>query len=134
MPTPAAAPLARQAREQFVGHMEGLLPGLTDAILAALVEQMNTAKSSRDMQNARDALVDFEREGPRWMDSTARAWRRAIIPPTLTTRTRMDLANLSLIGDDVVENKILASRLAMAVTEKAVWSLNDLKLRVTHLE
>lgn len=134
MPTPSAAPLARQAREQFVAHMEGLLAGLTDAIMASLLEQMNSAKSSRDMQNARDALVDFEREGPRWMDATARAWRRAIIPPTMTGRTRMDLANLSLIGDDVVENKILASRLAMAISEKCVWSLNDLKLRIAHLE
>ena len=42
--------------------------------------------------------------------------------------------DLELIGDDVVENKILSSRLAMAVQEKAVWDLNDLKLRITHLE
>jgi hypothetical protein len=44
------------------------------------------------------------------------------------------MASLELIGDDVVENKILSSRLAMAVQEKAVWDLNDLKLRITHLE
>ena len=47
---------------------------------------------------------------------------------------RLELASLELIGDEVVENKILASRLAMAVQEKAVWDLNDLKLRITHLE
>jgi hypothetical protein len=42
--------------------------------------------------------------------------------------------NLELIGDDVVEKKILSSRLALAVREKASWDLNDLKVRMQHLE
>ena len=67
-------------------------------------------------------------------DAVSRAWRQAVVPPTTTGRVRMELANLELIGDDVVENKILSSRLAMAVQEKAVWDLNDLRLRVSHLE
>lgn len=132
--TPAAAPLARQARERFVAHMEGVLPELAGAVRSALEEQMNTAQSSRDMQQRRDALVDFERSASAWTDAAARAWRRAIVPATATGRVRMELASLELIGDDVVENKILSSRLAMAVQEKVVWDLNDLKLRITHLE
>jgi hypothetical protein len=36
----------------------------------------------------------------------------AVVPATATGRVRMELANLELIGDDVVENKILSSRLA----------------------
>lgn len=132
--TPAAAPLARQARERFVAHMEGALPELAAAVRSALEEQMNTAQSSRDMQQRRDALVDFERSASAWTEAASRAWRRAIVPPTATGRVRMELASLELIGDDVVENKILSSRLAMAVQEKAVWDLNDLKLRITHLE
>lgn len=132
--TPAAAPLARQARERFLAYMEGVLPELSEAIRAALAEQMDSAKSSRDMHARRDTLVEFEKEAPRWADSTARAWRRALVPPTSTGRSRMQLASLELIGDDVVENKILSSRLAMAMSEKAVWDINDLRLRVTHLE
>ncbi|MBE7367377.1 DUF1631 family protein [Ramlibacter pallidus] len=132
--TPTAAPLARQARERFVAHMEGGLPELVNAVRNLLQEQMNSAQSSRDMQQRRDALVDFEHYGSRWTEATSKAWRRAIIPPTATGRVRMELASLELIGDDVVENKILSSRLAMAVQEKAVWDLNDLKLRITHLE
>jgi hypothetical protein len=132
--TPASAPLARQARERFVAHMEGVLPELAAAIRNALNEQMSTAQSSRDMQQKRDALVEFEQTAGKWTDATARAWRRAIVPPSATARVRLELANLELIGDDVVENKILSSRLAMAVQEKAVWDLNDLKLRITHLE
>jgi hypothetical protein len=132
--TPAAAPLARQARERFVTHMHGMLPELTEAVRTALGEQMNTAQSSRDMQQRRDALVEFEQAAPKWIEAVARAWRRALVPPTATARVRMELSSLELIGDDVVENKILSSRLAMAVQEKAVWELNDLKLRITHLE
>lgn len=132
--TPTAAPLARQARERFVAHMEGALPQLVEAVRNTLNDLMANAPSSRDMQQRRDALVEFEQNAPRWVDAAARAWRRAVIPPTATGRVRMELASLELIGDDVVENKILSSRLAMAVQEKAVWDLNDLKLRITHLE
>lgn len=132
--TPAAAPLARQARERFVAHMQALLPELGNAVRTALGEQMGSAQSSRDMQQRRDALVEFEQAANKWAEAVARAWRRAVVPPTTTGRVRMELASLELIGDDVVENKILSSRLAMAVQEKAVWELNDLKLRITHLE
>lgn len=132
--TPASAPLARQARERFVAHMQGVLPSLAEAIRHALTEQMSAAKNSRDVQQRRDALVEFEQTAAKWVDAVARAWRRAIIPPTATGRVRLELASLELIGDDVVENKILSSRLAMAVQEKVVWDLNDLKLRITHLE
>ncbi|HEX2545785.1 MAG TPA: DUF1631 family protein [Ramlibacter sp.] len=132
--TAAPAPLARQARERFVEHMQGVLPPLAEAVRNALTDQMAAAKSSRDMQQKRDALVEFEQTAAKWVDAVARAWRRALVPPTATGRVRLELATLELIGDDVVENKILSSRLAMAVQEKAVWDLNDLKLRITHLE
>lgn len=134
LPTPAAAPLARQAREQFVAHMAGVLPEVVEAVRVALNEQMAHSQSSRDMQQKRDALVDFEQNGSKWADAATKAWRRAVVPPTATARVRMELSSLELIGDDVVENKILSSRLAMALQEKAVWDLNDLKLRITHLE
>lgn len=132
--SPTATPLARQARERFVAHMEGVLPDLAEGVRSALTEQLNTATSSRGMQQKRDALMDFERAAPRWVKASAEAWRRACAPATATSPVRMQLASLELIGDDVVENKILSSRLAMAVQEKAVWDLNDLKLRITHLE
>lgn len=132
---PAATPLARQARERFVAHMEAVLPELSEAVRTALAEWMDTAQSSRDMQQRRDALVEFEKEAARWAEATVRAWRRAVVPAAATGRPRnTQMTSLELIGNDVVENRILSSRLAMAVQEKAVWDLNDLRLRVTHLE
>ena len=54
--SPASAPLARQARERFVAHMQGVLPELSEALRTALGEQMDHAGSSREMQQKRDAL------------------------------------------------------------------------------
>ena len=127
-------PLARQAREQFVAYIEGVLPQLSDAVRLKLIELVDVAASTRDMQDRRDAMLDFERARGRWTEGTAKAWRDAIIPQTATASVRLGAINLELIGDEVVEKKILSSRLALAVREKASWELNDLKARMQHLE
>ena len=41
---------------------------------------------------------------------------------------------MTLLEDDAVENKILSSRLALSILDKAGAELNDLRLRVLHLE
>ena len=130
----ASVPLARQARERFVGYAEGVLPALSDAVRLRLIELVDAAGSTREMQDRRDAMLDFERVRGAWVAGTHKAWRNAVIPPTVTARVRLDAASLELIGDDVVEKKILSSRLAMAIAEKATWELNDLRLRLQELE
>ena len=126
--------VARQVREQFVAYIEGVLPPLSDAIRLKLIELADVPASTKDMQNRRDAMLDFERARGRWIEGTAKAWRNAIIPPTATASVRLSAMSLELIGDEVVENKILSSRLALAVREKASWELGDLKVRMQHLE
>ena len=134
LPPARPVPLARQAREQFVAYIEGVLPPLSDAIRLKLIELVDVAGSTRDMQERRDAMLDFDRTRAAWVAGTVKAWRNAVIPPTATARVRLGAVNLELIGDDVVEQKILSSRLALAVREKASWELNDLKARMQHLE
>jgi hypothetical protein len=134
--TPPASPVlvARQAREQFVAYLEGVLPALSDAIRLKLIELLDAVASSRDMQDRRDAMMEFERHRGTWVQRSAKAWRDAAVPSTATARARPAALNLELIGDDVVEKKILSSRLALAIREKASWELNDLKVRMQHLE
>ena len=72
-PPSASAPLARQARERFVAHLQGVLPELVETVSYALAQMMNGAKSSRDMQQRRDALVEFEQNGARWVEAVGRA-------------------------------------------------------------
>ena len=104
------------------------------AIRSRLGELADATASSRDMQDRRDAMMDFDRKGQAWAQATMKAWQKALVPPTATARFRMDEAKLELIGDEVVERKILSSRLALAIQEKATWELNDLRLRMQHLE
>ncbi|MES2940498.1 MAG: DUF1631 family protein [Pseudomonadota bacterium] len=133
-PSSRPVPLGRAAREHFLAHLEGVLAPLGDAIHARLRELMDQSSSGRESQERRDALLDFDKNRNAWISGTQRAWRGALVPATATSRVRLDTANLELIGDDVVENKILASRLALAIQEKAVWDFNDLKLRIRHVD
>ena len=131
---PASVPLARQAREQFVIHAEGMLVALSEGIRARLNELADSGAGARERQARRDAVLEFERVRGGWINDTRKAWRNAVVPPAIAARVRKEGAVLELIGDEVVEQKILSSRLALAVLEKATWEINDLKLRIQHLD
>jgi hypothetical protein len=131
---PQNARIARQAREQFVTHAEAALAPMVQAIRARLSEMVNSSSSSRDVQERRDAMMEFDRKGMGWAQAAARAWRQAIVAPAAIARTKLGSGTLELIEDDVVERKILASRLALAIQEKATWQLNDLRVRMQYLE
>ncbi|HZY17103.1 MAG TPA: DUF1631 domain-containing protein [Ramlibacter sp.] len=126
--------MPRQVREHFVGQLERVLPGLSDALRLRMFELVDSAASSREALERRDAAVDFDRQRHAWCEGVRTAWRKAMVPPTATGRSRLEGMNLELIADDVVENKILASRLALAVQDKAGLELNDLQVRMQHLE
>ncbi len=130
----SASALARRVREQFVAQVEAALPPMLQAIHARLAELAENTLNAREMYELRDALIEVERKGPDWVRATAAEWRKAIAPPTSTGRTRVEAVGLALIGDEVVERKILSSRLALAIREKSSWELNDLRVRMQHLE
>lgn len=132
--TPPSVPLARQAREHFVSRLEGVLQPLSEAIRSRLIEACDLPGSSREAQTRRDAMMEFDQLRKAWLEATTGAWRKSLAPPSTSAKVRLEALNLELIGDDVVENKILASRLALAMAEKATWTLNDLRIRMQHLE
>jgi hypothetical protein len=133
-PPAPSVPLARQAREHFLTALQDVMVPLADAVRQRLSELVDTAVGSREGRERRDTLLEFDGMRRAWQDGTAAAWRKAAVPPTATARVRLDMLNLELIGDDVVENKILSSKLAQAISDKASWELNDLKLRMQHLD
>ena len=134
LPPATGARLARQAREQFVARAQAAMAPMHQAIRSRLGELVGTSTSSREMQERRDAMMDFDRKGQAWAQGTVRAWQKAVVPPTATARIRLDSGALELIGDEVMERKILSSRLALSLGEKATWELNDLRLRMQYLE
>ncbi|NPC55030.1 DUF1631 domain-containing protein [Caenimonas sp. S4] len=130
----AKARIARQAREQFVAQAQACIAPMVQAIRSRFSELAQAGASSREMQDRRDAMMDFDRKGADWAQATTKAWRKALVPPAATARVRPQSASLELIGDEVVERKILSSRLALAIQEKASWELNDLRVRMQYLE
>ena len=133
-PQGSAARIARKAREQFVARAETALPPLLQAIRNRMTELADASGTSREMQERRDAMMDFDRKGAGWVQGTVKAWRQAVAGPAAAARIKPAASGLELIGNEVVERKILSSRLALAIQDKAVWELNDLRLRMQHLE
>jgi len=134
LPSDSGARIAREAREQFVARAQAALAPMGQAIRSRFSELVETSPSTREMQERRDAMMDFDRKGAKWLQGAAKAWQAACVPPTATARIRLESANLTLVGEDVVERKILSSRLALAIQEKAAWELNDLRVRMQYIE
>jgi hypothetical protein len=112
-----------------------VLPELAKNIgdkLAAMAEQPGSA---RDVQEQRDALLAFQKSGSVWVQCTISAWSTAQTTPRVAVQSRFsDSSKFELMGNEVMENQILASRLALRLLDFASWELNDLRLRIQHLE
>ncbi|KQO16886.1 DUF1631 domain-containing protein [Acidovorax sp. Leaf78] len=140
-PTPSSVPqrrLARQARQRFV---EGICSGLVDLdkvvldFLTTLITQTGTA---REMQAHRDTWMLYQQRHAVWTDRAAKAWREALAPHTSTNRGQLTPNGpgnqFELLSDDVVENKILASRMALTLNEQVGPQFDTLRQRTQSLE
>jgi len=141
--TPPSVPqrrLARQARQRFV---EGICSGLANLdkivqdFLTALMNQTGTA---REMQSRRDAWMQYQQKHAAWTERTGKAWQEALAPHVSSMRGQLlaggsgGLSQFELLSDDVVENKILASRMALTVTEQVNHQFDTLRQRTQSLE
>ncbi len=128
-----AAQLAAQVRQQLVGQADALmaeLPGLVQERFNAL---MNEAAPSREMQLRRDAWLNFQRLGGRWQEAVHKTWQAALQPGARDSGP-LPGSTLELLGTEVVENKIVASRLALDLMEKAAPEVNSLRRRLKFLQ
>ena len=126
--------LARQARALFIERAAAVLPELQKAIGARLAQLADQAGSALEMQERRDARLAYQGSAAVWVDNTVNAWRKALSPSDSTSRVALDSSQFELMSNEVMENKILASRLALRLLDFASWELNDLRLRVQSLE
>jgi len=138
-PTDSRHALARQVRERFAAALEGGLPELAlrlQAMLAGLASGELKTSSVAGMQLATEADRLFQVERAAWVAAAGEGWRgalaQALVPagPAAGGKPR----GFALEDDAVVERKILASRLAAAVSELAGRDINNLKLRIQRLE
>jgi Protein of unknown function (DUF1631) len=130
----AGSALARKAREVFLGKATEVLNDVAQAVRHRLTELLDESSNARQSQERRDTWVQYQKGEAVWAAATQKAWLKALSPSVATVRTSSGSLTFELMGDDVVENKILASRLALRILDKATWELNDLVLRIRRLE
>jgi len=130
----SSAQLARETRERFVAATEGVIAPTAQAIRERLNALASQTGNARDMYQHRDDFVAFVEHESRWVSLSQTGWRKALHTMGTGSSGLQSLGSLELIGDEVVENNILSSRLALVIQDKASFELNDLRLRMQHLE
>ena len=127
--------LTQETRERFVADAVRAMLDVVGAVQERLSVLVNEAAPSREMQVRRDAWTFFQRTKQQWRDGTIKVWQAALSPePSFAITGTQDIDSLQLVGTDVVENKILASRLVLRVMDKVSTELDDLRLRIRHVE
>ncbi|MDT8990117.1 DUF1631 family protein [Curvibacter sp. APW13] len=135
-PSQAQLQLARSVRERFLAELGKAMVDIAGAVLERLTALMEEPSNAREAQTRRDVWMAYKRCRPVWQDNTTKAWREELQSSTGKKKDlgSLDAAGLELVGTEVFENKILASRMVMAVMEKVNADFDDLRLRVKFLE
>ncbi|MFN4350590.1 MAG: DUF1631 family protein [Hylemonella sp.] len=132
--------LAEKTRQRFLGDVEKILVELAGLVQDRLTTLLNEKGTTRDMQNRRDAWMLYQKQRGPWIDSTMKVWQASLKSPAgkkAEKKEELGLAGdggLSLVGTDAVEDKIISSRLVLAVVEKMSGELDDLRVRIKTLE
>lgn len=130
-------PLAYQVRQHFVEALSTDLALIDQVVQGFLTQLMSQTATQREMQNRRDAWVLYDQCHGVWVQATAQAWAQFNTHATTTTTTTVitrRTPDLELLSDDVVENKIVASRMALMVLEAVSTHFDTLRRRIQALE
>ena len=133
---PSPAPrlqFARAVRERFLAEMGQAMAEIAADAQEQITTLMDQPCNARESQERRDAWLAFKKCRPLWVEGTLKVWRECLEPPKKKAAKPEEMG-LQLVGTDVVENKILASRLVMAVVDKVHAPLEDLKVRMQFLQ
>ena len=128
--------LARAVRERFLAEMGKAMGDMGAAVQERLSALIDEPGSARESQLRRDIWTAYKRCGPVWLEGTAKVWKQCLEPAQgkKPLSAGDEAAGLELVGAEVVENKILASRMVMAVMEKVSAPFDDLRVRMRLLE
>ncbi|MCV0438565.1 MAG: DUF1631 domain-containing protein [Hydrogenophaga sp.] len=127
--------LAKQARELFVVHVGRALPELVKACDTRLTSILDQAGPAREMQLRRDAWTGFQKNQTTWLNQTRKSLQRTLLPRFSNSGSPTSVSGqLELVAEGAIDDQILASRLAMQVLDKSSTELNELRLRIQHLE
>ena len=140
MAPPNAPSLARQARRIYLDLLARDVPATVTAVVEGARALAQTAADPAIYARRRDAALDLPPRAPvwqqQWHDRLLAADLAALAPagtrPAVPAgHKRPDFA---LVDDDTIEHDILASRLALAISDRATWQFTDLRARLSSLE
>ena len=135
LPQQNTSPLARQARELFVIRVGRVMPELVTAVQGRLTELRDQMCSPLEATQRREAWMTFQRVQNQWADRTRQALQDAYRNFSANTAGPASVpGKLELVDDSTVNDQIVASRLAMRILDKASREINELRLRIQHLE
>ncbi len=126
--------LAGAVRERFLAECGKGMVEIGAAVQDRLTELMDEPSSARENQNRRDVWMAYKSCRPLWLEGTMKVWRECQEPAVGKKPPDPNVGGLELVGAEVVENKILASRMVMAVMEKVSSPFDDLRVRMRLLE
>jgi hypothetical protein len=121
-------------RERFVDEAGRALVEIGAAVMDRLTALLDEPTNARESQIRRDTWLAYKTCGPVWQDQTVKAWRECLEPSKVKKPANADVAGLELVGAEVFENKILASRMVLSVMGKLSEQLDDVRLRIRFLE
>ena len=105
------------------------------AVAGRLTMLLEEVRTTREMHERQDAWNAFQNHSRSWEQNTIAAWQKALQPvASAAPAARNPVMQFELMGDEVVENKILASRLSLAVLDRIGESYSDLCARIQLLE
>jgi hypothetical protein len=139
-PPPPATPrqLSQQVRERFVQGLCAQLAPLDKLLLDHLSERMAAPGTLREMQTRRDAWMVYQQHHARWVASVEQALRQAASAAATVARPAAASTprprSFELLSDDVMENKITATRMAAAVLEQVGPQFDTVRQRTQTLE
>jgi len=128
--------LSKQARELFVVHVGRSLPELVKACETRLATALDQPGPAREMQERRDAWLAFQKCQTTWLNQSRKALQRSLLPRhgNPSNNALSMPGRLELLAEGAIDDQIIASRLAMRVLDVVSTELNELRLRVQHLE
>jgi Protein of unknown function (DUF1631) len=134
--SPSHRRLGRVVRHRFVEGLCAGLPALDAQLHEYLLELTGKTATQREMQAWRDAFTRYQQYRHTWIEGLALAWRSSLAPVVNTARSALSgsFDGFELLSDDVVESKIVASRLALTVAEQSDLAYEGLRQRMLQLD
>jgi Protein of unknown function (DUF1631) len=107
---------------------------ISQAVQSHLTALLNESARLREAQTRRDAWTFYQKARGVWLDGTMKVWQAALTPTVAPKRKDLTEDSFQLVGTDVVDNKIVASRLVRGALDKLSAQIDDLKIRMRALE